>query len=388
MSRTPSQLLRDILPHRRFDTYNRIEVSRSAILNNLELFHHLENNPAVIPVLKANAYGHGINIVAPIIAEANLPWVPYIAVDSYGEALQVREVCKYPVLIMGKIKPQNFRRIKYQNFSFVVSDSDSIEKLGKTGRLIKLHLELNTGMNRYGVRPDEVKPLLKVLQKYPNLELEGIMSHLADSDGVDDRTITGAVRLFDKSVSVIEAQMGPVLYKHIAQTAGSVRVNSIHANALRPGIGIFGVNPFLSDNPAYSLLSKLTPVLRFITTVAQVQTISKGEGISYNYTFKAPKAMRIGVIPVGYYEGVPRQLSNTGHVKWGNHYLPIVGRVCMNHTMVDITKLPIEVGQEVEIISSRVSDKTSIQSVAAEHELFSYELLSRLVASTRRIATK
>ncbi|HEX4662196.1 MAG TPA: alanine racemase, partial [Candidatus Saccharimonadales bacterium] len=305
MSLFSQQLSRVLWPFGQFETYNRIEVSQSAIKHNLELFHNLQDAPAVIPVLKANAYGHGIRQVAKIIAASKERWVPYMAVDSYYEAMQIRQVTDYPVLIMGMIRPYNFRRLKYKNFSFVVSDQMSIESLGKTGRNLKIHIELNTGMNRYGVRPKEVTGLLEFMAKYPNLELDGIMSHLADSDGASEATITKAVGLFDDTVVAIEALVGPVRYKHIAQTAGSVRARSAEATSVRPGIGIFGVNPFTPSHPCYGRLAGLQPVMKFVSRIADIQEVPKGDGISYNYTYHAAKPMRIGIIPIGYYEGVP-----------------------------------------------------------------------------------
>src|SRR6185437_1194579 len=176
-----------------FVTHNLIEVSQSAIRHNLELFTETSHQQ-LIPVLKGNAYGHGIALVATALKSTA---VPYIAVDGYFEALRIREVSDQPVLIMGAILPENFKHMNYLNFAFVVQNEATVHALGKTGKRIKVHVECNTGMNRYGVKADKLAALTKTILQYKNLELEGVMSHLADSDGTDPATVDLAVQQFD-----------------------------------------------------------------------------------------------------------------------------------------------------------------------------------------------
>lgn len=162
------QLEDEYVPH------TRIEVSKSALLHNLDLFTGLSGK-AVIPVLKSNAYGHGLQLVATVLKDR---LVPYVAVDDYLDACRIREVSKQPVLIMGAVLPSSFGHIVYDNFAFVVQDEVTIKALGKTGQPIKVHLDCNTGMNRYGALPHEIEHLTKQILRYKSLELEGVMSHL------------------------------------------------------------------------------------------------------------------------------------------------------------------------------------------------------------------
>lgn len=361
---------------------NRIEISRSALLHNLHLFKNLANMPA-IPVLKGNAYGHGIAQVATALKGTKLP---YIAVDGYFEALRIREVSHQPVLIMGAIAPVNFRNLNYHHFAFVVQDKPSIEVLAATGKKINVHLEINTGMNRYGVKPDDAIALAKLILTHKNLQLEGLMSHLADSDGDNPATINAAVAQFDSCVEAIKKTGANPRLIHIAQSAGSLRAKSKYANAFRLGIGLYGVNPFPPQHPLYKKLAKdLRPTMRFTSTITKTINLKKGDKVSYNYTFTAPRDMRIGVIPVGYYEGVNRALSNSGQVKISNDYAPIVGRVCMNHTMVSLANSAAQVGDEVIIYSSQPGDKNTIDAVSAAHNLFSYNLLTSLSSDVARV---
>lgn len=364
-----------------YATHNRIEVSRAALLHNLDLFEDLSGLPA-IPVLKGNAYGHGIAQVAEALKGHKLP---YIAVDGYFEALRIREVSNQPVLVMGAILPQNYQGLKYDNFAFVVHDEASIRALGATGKRIKVHLEANTGMNRYGAKPDEVVRLTKLILQHKNLALEGVMSHLADSDGDDPTTVDAAVGHFDACVRAIQqAGANPTLF-HVAQTAGSLKAKSKYANAFRLGIGLYGINPFPRDHRLHNQLKELQPALRLVSTITKVIDLQKGDKVSYNYTFTAPKAMRIGVLPLGYYEGVNRTLSNKGVVKVGDQFAPITGRVCMNHTMISLDGVPARVGDEVTIYSSNPQDCNAIDNIASEHQLFNYNLLTALSHDVRRI---
>lgn len=365
-----------------YATHNHIEVSKSAILHNIGVFETLSKKQ-VIPVLKGNAYGHGTTLVAKALRGQKLP---YIAVDGYFEALRIREVSKQPVLVMGAILSENFARIKYDNFAFVVQDEATIHALGKTKKAIKVHLECNTGMNRYGTESSTVGKLTKLILSYKNLEFEGIMSHLADSDGDDPATVNAAVTIFDACVEKARKAGANPRMIHIAQTAGSLKAKSKYANAVRVGIGTYGINPFPKEHPLNAKLQKdLRPALKLISTVTHIIELEKGDKVSYNYTFTAQKKMKIAVLPLGYYEGLNRALSNKGIVKTGEEFMPIVGRVCMNHTMFSIVEADMRVGDRVVVYSSNPTDPNAVDTIAVKHSLFNYNLLTALSPDVRRV---
>lgn len=359
---------------------NRIEVSKSAILHNVDLFKKL-SGLKVIPVLKGNAYGHGIEQVAEALKGGTFP---YIAVNDYFEALRIREISKQPVLIMGAILPENFAAMRYDKFAFVVQDASTIRALGKTREQINVHLECNTGMNRYGAQKDEIKKLTELILSYKNLNLEGVMSHLADSDGNDPATVDLAVEQFDTCIDIVRSTGATPRLIHIAQTGGSIKAKSAYANAIRLGVGLYGINPFPVDHILHTQLHDLRPSLRLVSTITHVIELQKGDRVSYNYTFTAPKAMKIGVIPVGYYEGVHRAFSNTGLVKIGSQFTPIVGRVCMNHTMISLEGVDASKGDGVIVYSNDPTDLNAIDHLATAHNLFNYSLLAGLNSNVRR----
>lgn len=364
-----------------FKTHNRIEVSDSAIRHNLAIFKQL-NGKRAIAVLKGNAYGHGIELVSNILKGQD---VPYIAVDGYFEALRVREVTSQPVLIMGAIHADNFAHIKYDNFAFVVQDVAGITALGETDRPLKIHLECNTGMNRYGARPEELTQLVELILRYDNLTLEGFMSHLADADGEDVATVGRAVEQFDECLEAIRDLGAAPTLVHIAQTGGSVVAVSKYANTVRLGIGMYGINPFPNSHRMHKKLRELRPALRFISTITKVIDLNKGDQVSYGYAFTAPKDMKIGVLPVGYHEGLNRALSNVGVVKIGNQFAPIVGRVCMNHTMINLDGINAQVGDEAVVYSDDPHDENAIDAIADKHNLFNYNVLTSLSSDVRRV---
>lgn len=363
-----------------YEVHNKVEVSGSALLHNLDFFE-AQTGQLIIPVLKGNAYGHGIEIVTEALKNRKLP---YVAVDGYFEALRVQAVNpKQPVLVMGMIKPVNIPKLNRKNKAFVVHDLATLKAFGNLGKRVKIHLELNTGMNRYGISISQLSKYLRLIKVYPKLQLEGVMSHLADADGDAEETVSDAVALFDQAVQkIIKAGFAPQ-YLHIGQSAGSLRVRSRYANMCRVGIGFYGINPYPPGHRLFKECQKLRPALALKSTITEVHELRKGDKVSYNYTFTAPKKMKIAVLPLGYYEGVNRSLSNVGKVKIGTAFKPIVGRVCMNHTMVDITGATAKVGDEVTVYSNNVKDPNAIVNIAKNHTLFTYTLLTGISPDVR-----
>jgi len=365
-----------------FVVHNNILVSRAALLNNFDVYVRLAPGGLVIPVLKSNAYGHGLEEVAAVLKDRAMP---YLAVDGYFEALRIRAVSRQPVLVMGAIALENFARMTFGNFAFVVGDALTIEALGQTGRRVKVHLEIETGMMRYGVPMADLEKILALLKQYPKIELEGVMSHLADADNPRDASYTtGQTERFDQAVEQVVAAGFSPKYLHLAQSAGGVKVRSKYANTLRVGIGMYGILPLARDDPAFGALRQLKPVLELRSTITKVLEVKAGETVSYGCTFTAKRDGRIGVLPLGYYEGIPWALSNAGQVKYGSEHLPMVGRVCMNHTMIDLTDSAAAAGDVVAVISADRSDPVALDAICQRYNLFNYECLVRLNQNIRR----
>jgi len=365
-----------------YQTLNIIEIKASALLNNVQVFQSLKPNNYLMAVLKSNAYGHGLIAVTKILNQAK---IEFIAVDGYFEANKILYKTKHKILVMGYILPTNVNLLDSKKCSYVVQDITSLEAMGKTNKKFNIHLEINSGMNRLGLVGSELKPYLKTLKLYPNLNLEGVMSHLADADNPNNAYTNRQIAIFDKTVELIIKQGFKPKYIHLAQSAGSVKNHSKLTNTSRIGIGLYGINPLSKQDHSYLKLDNLQPVLELKSTIIKILKLGQGEKISYNGIYQTIRPTKIGVLPLGYYEWVPRELSNIGKFTYKNHHLPIRGRVCMNHTMVDLGRLKIKVGDQITIISNNKNAPNSIESMAKEFNLFSYSLLTRLAESIRRV---
>lgn len=366
-----------------YQTLNRIEISRSRVLANIDLLRKQQPIQTIIPVLKANAYGHGLTQIATILNDADCA---LIAVDGYFEAAQIKDLSRHQILVMGHILSTNVRLLDTRRCSFVVQDVAGLHAFGKLDRPISVHMELNTGMYRMGLSTDEVDKFLAVLKQYRKLQLEGIMTHLADADNAESTSFTDQqVALYEQMVKRVRAAGFDPKFLHVAQTAGSVKVESKLANAIRVGIGLYGINPLAVHDPQYKLLGGLRPVMQLKSTIIKTHNLKKGERVSYNGIFTAAHDMKIGILPLGYYEGLPRELSVDGYVSVGNQQLPIVGRICMNHTMIDLTDTEFDINDEVTVISNDNGLPNSIMAATVSHQLFSYGWLAHLSASVKRL---
>ncbi|HEU5187332.1 MAG TPA: alanine racemase [Candidatus Saccharimonadales bacterium] len=347
-----------------FASYNRIEVSRSALLHNLAVFKkHCTLH--IMPVLKNSAYGHGIEAVVEALQGEEMP---YIIVNTYEEALRVRAVSQQPVLIMGVVHPNNFARLQYQNFAFVVQDAVAIEALARTGQRINVHLEYNTGMNRYGAQPNEVVDLTRLILQHKSLTLEGVMSHLADADNEDSTKVKTAIRLFDACVEHVRQTGAHPTLIHLAATAGCLHVDSQYANSARIGKGLYGINPFKPSHRLYATLQTTRLAIRVISTIVKIQELQAGDSVGYG-PFVVPKAMRIGILPIGYAEGADACLEGVGVVKIGSHHAPVIGRVGANHMAINLGGINARIGDEVIVDSDDRHDKNARDQATAEYHV-------------------
>lgn len=367
----------------KFLPLNYIEISKSNFLHNIEVFRALTDRP-VIPVLKANAYGHGLREIASIVGAAD---VPFVAVNAYEESQVVREVCDKPVLVMGALDSENILTLETNNTWYSVSRIDTIEAWGKRGDPVTIHIEIETGMKRNGIDMSELPALLACLKKYPNITVDGVMSHLADADNPEtDDFVEEQIKRFDEAVAQVRAAGFSPTWIHLAQSAGSSRVLSKETNAVRPGIALYGLNPLERNDQQFEAIQKTKPVMKVISRIGAVQTLEPGESVSYSRTYTATKKERIGVLPFGYYEGLPRSLSNQAIFFGPNgEQLPIRGRICMNHTMIDITDTDLTIGDPITVISANREDPNSIDSLCQEFNLFNYEFAVNVNEMTERI---
>lgn len=365
---------------REYLTLNRIEISKSALINNYHYLSSLSSKMVVAPVLKSNAYGHGIVEVGKVLDSEK---APFFCVDSLYEAYQLlKSKIKTPILIMGYTNPQNFK-VKKLPFSFAVYDLEMAKVLNSYQWEAKVHIKVDTGMHRLGVSIEELPVFLQELKKLTNLKVEGLMSHLAVATDAKDPLFIKQVENFQKAQQIVKDAGFNLKWFHLTASAGLLnpearKIISQLTNLARSGRALYGI-------PPSKKITRLQPVLKLITHIAQIKVIDKGERVGYDGTYTAKKETILGLLPIGYFDGVDRRLSNKGSVLLNGVACPIVGKVSMNITAVDISKVKNpKLGQEVVVYSNQSEDTNSVYNNAEICQTIPYEILVHLVPSTRR----
>lgn len=381
---------------------NTIEISSSALLNNYHYLSQLDTTKQVAPVLKSNAYGHGLVLIAKILDDAN---PPFFCVDSLYEAYELlKNNIKTPILIMGYVNPENLR-VKKLPFSYVVYSKEQVAGIKKYQPHAGIHIFIDTGMHREGIAMDDLPSLVSYINSMENAHIEGVMSHLGAGEKARLKSTREQIINFALAVERIKKNGFSPRYIHIANAEAllhSEEYDELPGNIARCGIGLYGINPDGMDKNLY-------PVLRLVTTLNQVKRIRKGESVGYDFTFTAKKEMTIGILPLGYFDGVDRRLSNRGVVllqggkskdlrssssisqvfaQEKTKYIecPIIGRVSMNLTTIDLSKVvDPHVGQQAIVYSLLPTDKNSLAKAAVLCGTIPHELLIHLSASTKRV---
>ncbi len=355
-----------------------IEISKSALLHNLAELKKLAPEWGVVPVLKANAYGHGIVQVAEIFQSAEA--VSFFAVDSYFEAEQLRSngITK-PLLVLGFSSVRSIMRSTRRDVSFVVGSLERLEELCSLGCKRSVHIKFDTGMHRQGISWTAISDVIDMLQRNSGLRVEGILSHFAEAETTNSELTKVQIARWNDLARRFQKEFPSIKYYHIANSAGFGHVQDIVANTGRSGIALYGVNPG-------NLRAALRPALRMSSVVGELRTIEKGERVGYNATFEASGTTLLATVPVGYFEGVDRRLSNKGAYLVKEAVAPIRGRVSMNISSCDVTNVSeVSLGSEVVVISDKSGDLNSVEQMARLCDTIPYEILVHVPAHLRRI---
>lgn len=363
----------------RYEPLVGIFIHRARILHNFAQFQEANPEVALAPVLKANAYGHGLVEVARILEGQR---IPFLCVDSYFEALILRnEGVRTPLLIIGYTPLENIVHSKLRNVAFGMTSLEELWRLsrGFTGKRVTIHLKIDTGMHRQGVLPSEALEALDAIGHNPRIALEGAYSHLADADTEHSALTKTQIEGWNAAARMIREREAGVRYFHLGNTAGSYHSPKIDANVIRLGIGLYGMNTSLNRK------LDLKPALEMRTRLTSVRAVRPGESVGYNATYTAKETITAGTIPVGYAEGIDRRLSNKGAATIQGVSCPFVGRVNMNVTSLDISRVPNpKIDDEVLVVSADRDAPNSIERMAHLCDTIPYELLIRFPAQIRR----
>ncbi len=363
-------------------------VDLDAIRHNIiEMRKHIRPETKLLAVIKADAYGHG----AVAVARALTDLADYYAVAHLSEAAELRRYgVKKPILILGYCAPEEFEELILQDVTiniFRLEDagklSDTAQRLGKTA---KLHIKLDTGMNRIGF-PCNRRTIedIKAIKTLPALDVEGIFTHFAKSDERNKDAFEQQLNQFRYMLGSLEAEGVTFAIRHAANSAAIMEAGDLEFNMVRSGISTYGLYP--SDEVEKDAVS-LIPAMSLTTKVTHVKTVPAGTGIGYGWTYTTERETRVATVPVGYADGYKRALSNQGRVLIHGAFAPIIGRVCMDQFMVDVTEIPeVRVGDTVTLFGKDGDAQITVEELADMSASFNYEFVCGITRRIPRIYT-
>lgn len=356
-----------------------VEINLSAIKHNIQVFKsQLKPNTKMLAMVKAQSYGAGLEKIGLYLEKQG---IDYLGVAYPDEGVELRKAgIKVPILVMNPVDEGFEECIKYQLeptvFSFEQLNELLHELIFQGVQNFPVHVKIDTGMRRLGFDFKELPRLMEIIQAQPEIAIKGIYSHLADSDNRRDKRFTDLqIKRFIEACNYISSNYVGKFITHLLNSEGIANFPEAQFNMVRIGIGMYGV----SSNPA--LVKKLRPVISWKSTVSQVKQIHKGESVGYSRSFVADKNMEIAIVPVGYADGFRRSLSNgVGSVVINGQICNVVGRVCMDMIMVDVTKKFIKTADAVELIG----EKITLSQFAEKMQTISYEVLTSISKRVHR----
>lgn len=365
-----------------------LEIDLSAIANNTRAMKKLVGpDVRVLVSLKADGYGHGALKVARTALHNG---ASMLGVATVSEATPLREAgITAPILVFGYVPLWQMREAVRLDVTITLYTLDAAHALSRAamalGKTARVHVKVDTGMSRLGIRSeriDEILALLRAIRELPNLELEGLFTHFAKADAADLTHAHLQLTRFQEALSRIEQEgLRPPLV-HAANSAATLMLPEARFDMVRPGIVLYGLEP----SPDVRLPEEFQPALAFKTQVAQVKLIPAGEGISYGCTFVTERPTWIAVLPVGYADGFRRAPNNWGSVLIHGQEAPLLGRVCMDQSMVDISHIPeVRVGDEVVLIGRQGNAALTAETVALRLGTINYEVVAEILARVPRV---
>ena len=372
---------------------NRVKavISLDAVEQNFrEMRKNIAEDTKMIAVVKADAYGHGAVPIAHLIEDYDYIWG--FAAATAEEAVHLRQAgITKPILILGIVFDEYFPELVQYDIRPAVCEYDEAKKLSDEAVLqnktVHIHIALDTGMTRIGYAdiPESVEEIKKIAE-LPNLEIEGMFTHFARADEYDrSPAMVQLERYQDFSKRVEEAGVDIPLH-HCSNSAGIIRVPEANLSIVRAGITIYGIYP---SSEVERDIVKLAPVMELKSNITYVKDVPAGAAISYGGTYVADKKRRVATIPVGYADGYPRQLSNKGWVLIHGKKAPILGRVCMDQFMADVTEIDnVKKGDEVTLLGRDGDEFISIEEMGDLCGRFSYEFACDISPRVPRVYIK
>ena len=367
------------------------EISQRAILNNLEVIRRAIGDPKVFlaPVVKADAYGHCAELVVPVLEEAG---VNHLCVATVDEAIMLRQGgVRSDILIFGTTKSEHVPYLKrYRLTQSLVTEHEIASFAAASqqcgGPPLKIHIKLDTGMTRLGLKADErhqkkTAETMLWASREPHLQVEGVYSHLASAD-TDPEYSHLQLKRFNDTVQKAEQQGFPRVIRHLASSSAIPEHRDFHLDMVRPGIVLYGGKA----GPSEEAWQDLMPVMTVKSVIEQVSVVDKGTKVSYGGTWTADVDSVLAVVNMGYGDGLSRLLSNRGHFYHKGKRAPIRGRVCMDRCIIDVTAIPdVKAGDEVMFFGQDHGVRQNASELAELCQTIDYELFCNIHERVPRV---
>lgn len=366
------------------------EIDIYALKHNLKVIKEKAQPSKIMAVVKANAYGHSVDLVTPAIEKEG---VDFFAVSNLGEALQLRDLgIKSPILILGYTPVNAVKVLSDNNISQCVYDYTYAKALSKQAQEnnveLKIHIKLDTGMSRLGFdcRSENLKGINDAISAatLQNFLLEGVFTHFALSDRTpaeEDGFTDEQFARFTAGLNKFEERGLKPQICHCCNSSACLQDNDKHLGLVRPGIILYGLTP----NADLELQENLIPVMTLKSVISMVKTIEAGDTVNYGRTYKAERPTKIATVAAGYADGYPRSLSNKGYVLVNGKKAPIVGRICMDQLSVDVSNIDeVDIGQEVILFGKELP----VEDLAEICQTINYEIICNISPRVPRIIKK
>jgi alanine racemase len=351
------------------------EVNLDAIAQNVKNIKKLiGEKKELMAVVKGNAYGHDILEVSPVVLSNG---ATRLAVARLEEAIFLRKAgITVPILVLGLTLKQQAEFLVSYDITPAVCEFEMIEKLSESAvqmnKMTKIHLKVDTGMGRIGIFPYDVLRFIKRIKALKNVEIEGIFTHFSVADEKDKFYTEEQFRKFIEILTILEKEGIKIPIKHVGNSATLLDLPHMWLDMVRPGIAIYGLYPSKEVKKTINLI----PAQQFKTKIVFIKELPLGESISYGRTYITKRRMRVASLPVGYADGYNRLLSNQGEVLVRGQRVTIIGRVCMDHCMIDVTNLTqVEIGDEVVLWGRQGEEMITVEEIAQKIRTINYEIV-------------
>jgi alanine racemase len=370
---------------------------------NLKAFkHNLQNLKAItapdtgiMAVIKADAYGHGALSCAKAAVDSG---VDYLGAGIIEEGIELRENgITEPILTLGSIFPDEVADLVRHDLATILCTPHLAQALAKEaekqGKIVNVHVKVDTGMNRLGVLPENLLPLVKTISNLPTLKLEAISTHFSSADDEDTSITTQQIELFQKTLTDLQkagVTMPPLI--HLANTSALLRFPESRSKMVRPGLILYGALPSPALNPVAKEicqnenLQNFQPVMQWKSKIILLKSVQKGQPLSYSRKHFTQKDSLIATLPIGYADGLHRNLSNNMEVLIKGKRAPQVGTICMDMILIDVTEVPdVQMGDEVVIFGKQGEEEISVEELAEKSNTIPYEILCNVGKRVPRV---